>query len=275
MTDSSEHAARVARLFDALSATYDAVGVDFFGPIADGLLAAMPPSEGESWLDVGCGRGAVLLPAAEQIGPTGLATGIDISPAMVDLAGLAAGERGLTNVLLSVGDAVSPEVDGPFDTVSSCLVLFFLTDPGAALTSWLPLLRPGGRIGVTTFGRADERWRHVDEVFEPFLPPAMRDARTSGGPFESDEGMEQLVTASGYVDARTVRSEVAVRFADAQQWHDFTWSTGQRQMWLSIPEGQRPDVREEAERRLASYADADGSVTFTQLVRHTLATRPA
>ena len=275
MTDTSEHTARVARLFDALSASYDAVGVDFFVPIARGLLDALPPAPGESWLDVGCGRGAVLLPAAEQIGPDGLATGIDISPAMVDLAAIDAEARGLTNVHVSVGDAVSPEVQGPFDTVSSCLVLFFLTDPGAALRSWVPLLRAGGRLGVTTFDRADERWRHVDEVFAPFLPPAMRDARTSGGPFESDEGMEQLVAAAGFDNVRTVHSEVAVQFADQQQWYDFTWSTGQRQMWLSIPDDQRADVRAEAERRLASYADADGSVTFTQGVRHTLAIRPA
>ncbi len=275
MTDTNEHVARMAKLFDALSATYDDVGVDFFGPIADGLLEAMPPAVGESWLDIGCGRGAVLLPVAEGVGPTGLVTGIDISPAMVDLARIGAQARGLTNVHVSVGDAGSPEIEGTFDTVSSCLVLFFLTDPVAALQSWVPLLRAGGRLGVTTFGPVDERWQHLDEVFVPFLPPAMRDARTSGGPFTSDEGMERLVASAGYSDVRTVTGEVAVRFADAEQWHSFTWSTGQRQMWLSIPDDQRAEVRAEAERRLESYADADGSVTFSQGVRHTLASRTA
>jgi SAM-dependent methyltransferase len=265
----------MARLFDALSATYDDVGVDFFGPIAASLLEAMPPVTGERWLDIGCGRGAVLLPAAEVIGPNGLAVGIDISPAMVDLAGIGAEALGLTNVQLSVGDAGSPEIEGTFDTVSSCLVLFFLLDPRAALTSWLQLLAPGGRLGVTTFGPIDERWKHVDEVFVPFLPQAMRDARTSGGPFSSDSGMEQLVIGAGYRDVRTVTGEVAVRFTDVQRWHDFTWSTGQRQMWLAIPEDQRADVRAEAEQRVASYADADGSITFSQQVRHTLATAPA
>jgi hypothetical protein len=46
-------------------------------------------------------------------------------------------------------------------------------------------------------------------------------------------------------------------------------------MWLAVPEEQRGEVRAEAERRIASYSDPDGSVTFTQTVRYTLASRPA
>ena len=34
---------KVASLFDALSETYDSVGVDFFQPIAASLVTAMPP----------------------------------------------------------------------------------------------------------------------------------------------------------------------------------------------------------------------------------------
>jgi hypothetical protein len=45
-------------------------------------------------------------------------------------------------------------------------------------------------------------------------------------------------------------------------------------MWLAIPEDERPAVRAEAERRLLVHAAADGSVTFDQAVRHTLAVRP-
>jgi ubiquinone/menaquinone biosynthesis C-methylase UbiE len=277
MAEAPDPTAQVAGLFDALSATYDAVGVDFFAPIAAGLLEAMPPRPGERWLDVGCGRGAVLLPAAEAVGADGQVMGIDISPGMVEQARRLAAERGLGNVDVAVGDARDPQVSGPVDAVSSSLVLFFLPDPAAALRSWLPLLAPGGRLGVATFGSIDPRWEHVDDVFAPHLPPQMRDARTTGkdGPFGSDAGTERLAADAGYVDVRTVTLDLPVRFADAEQWHAFTWSIGQRAMWLAVPEEQRADVRAEAERRIASYADADGSVTFTQVVRYTLASRPS
>ena len=272
----SEHARPVARLFDALSATYDAVGDDFFAPIAEGLLAALPPTPGEHWLDIGVGRGAVLLPAAEVIGHDGRAVGTDISAGMLEVCRDVAEARGLPFVELVQDDAQSPAVPGLFDTVSSSLVLFFLTDPQAALRAWLGLLRPGGRLGVTTFGANDPRWDAVDDVFTPYLQPDLRDARTSGaaGPFGSDAGMEALVAAAGFTAVRTVTGAVPVRFADADQWHAFTWSVGQRRMWMGVPEGERAAVRAEAYARLATYADADGSVTFVQGVRHTLALRP-
>lgn len=266
----------MAGLFDALSPTYDNVGVDFFGPIAAGLVDALEPVPGERWLDIGCGRGAVLLDAAERVAPAS-AVGLDIAPAMVASARERAEERGLTTVTTFVDDAQAPAyADGPVDVVSSSLVLFFLTDPAAALTAWRALLRPGGRIGVTTFGGTDPRWHEVDEVFSQFLPPLMQDARTSGnrGPFASDAGMEELLSGAGYAQVRTVTAQVPVRFADAQHWYDFSWSTGQRAMWLAVPEVSRAEVRAECERRLLAHAAADGSVTFHQPVRHTLGVMP-
>ena len=270
--------ARVAALFDALSSTYDAVGVDFFQPIAASLLGAVPPTPDERWLDVGCGRGAVLLQAAEGVLPSGSVTGIDISPAMVDLANTQAQAAGLRNAHALVGNAISPDfAEGSFDVVASCLVLFFLPDPGEALRSWLRLLVPGGRLGVTTFGENDPRLAHIDDVFRPYLPPAMLDARASGqhGPFASDAGMQGLVASAGFCDVRTVVETIPVRFANGEKWHDFSWSVGQRMMWLAVPEDQRPAVKEQALERFAACANADGSVVFTQEIRHTLARRSA
>ena len=273
--EQAAQAARMAGLFDALSPVYDNVGVAFFQPIASGLVAALGPQSGERWLDVGCGHGAVLLEAAAAVAPAS-AVGFDISPAMVEAAADLAGRRGLSNVSVVVDDAQDPAlVDGGFDVLSSSLVLFFLSDPAAALAAWRQLLAPGGRVGVTTFAGTDPRWHEVDEVFAPYLPPLMQDARTSGnrGPFASDAGMEALLADAGYAEVRTVRASVPVRFVDAEHWYRFSWSTGQRAMWLATPEERRPDVRAEAERLLLAHAAADGSVTFEQPVRHTLGVR--
>lgn len=273
----TEQAARIAALFDALADSYDAVGVDFFQPIASGLVTAMGPKKGEDWLDIGCGRGAVLLPVAKAIGDNGMALGTDISPRMVEETRGLVAENGLSNVEVQISDAQSPSLTGrSFDAIAACLVLFFLPDPAAALSSWLPLLRQGGRLGVTTFGAMDPRWESVDSVFEPYLPPAMKDARTSGkvGPFASDSGMEALLSNAGFVDVRTEVVSIPVHFASTDQWEAFTWSTGQRGMWLAIPEEQRPGVRAEAERLLAKFAEPDGSILFSQEIRHTLGFRP-
>lgn len=269
--------ARVGALFDSLAETYDDVGVDFFQPIAAGLLAAMPPVAGERWLDIGCGRGAVTLPAAAGVGPSGSVVGIDVSRTMLDIARAQADALELHNVVLDVGNAMSPALPAEsFDAITSSLVLFFLPDPAQALRAWRGLLVPGGRLGVTTFGEIDARWEALDELFLPYLPPALLDARTSGteGAFASDAAMEALVREAGFTDVRTVNQSLAVRFEDAQTWRRFTWSTGQRQFWLAIPEDVRDDVLAQAYERLAVHADDDGSITFMQGVRHTLAVRP-
>jgi hypothetical protein len=51
-------------------------------------------------------------------------------------------------------------------------------------------------------------------------------------------------------------------------------ATGQRGMWMSVPESERGAVRERAYALLAEHADADGTVTYRQGIRHTLALAP-
>jgi ubiquinone/menaquinone biosynthesis C-methylase UbiE len=60
MNANDKHA-QVAALFDQLADSYDQVGVDYFQPIAEGLVGRLKPQTGERVLDIGCGRGAALL----------------------------------------------------------------------------------------------------------------------------------------------------------------------------------------------------------------------
>ncbi|MEI6623428.1 MAG: hypothetical protein WCP28_16135, partial [Actinomycetes bacterium] len=125
------------------------------------------------------------------------------------------------------------------------------------------------------FGPVDPGLEYVEEVLTDNQPPTMRDARTSGkqGPFGSDTTMEQLLLRAGYDDARTVTDQIEFGFSSAQQRHEFSWSTGQRAMWLAMSDGQRRAARSEADNRPAQVAQADGSFRFTQQTRQTLAAR--
>ena len=148
----------IAGVFDRAADTYDRVGVPWFEPIAAGLVAELAVRPGERVLDVGCGRGAALRPLAQATGPDGYALGIDLAPRMVELTRQDLSD--LPQVEVRVGDARAPGLpSASFDVVASCLVLFFLPDPAAALRAWTDLLVGGGRLGVTTFGGQDERWR--------------------------------------------------------------------------------------------------------------------
>jgi ubiquinone/menaquinone biosynthesis C-methylase UbiE len=263
--------AGIAGVFDRAADTYDAVGVPWFGPVAQGLVEELAVRPGERVLDVGCGRGAALRPLADATGPSGHALGIDLAPRMVELT--AADLAHLPQVEVRVADASAPGLDAAsYDVVACCLVLFFLPDPAAAVRAWAELLVPGGRAGVTTFGPQDGRWKAVDALFTPYLPPAMLDARTSGarGPFASDEGVAGLFEQAGFQDVRTTHRTITARFRDPAHWVEFSWSHGQRAMWEHVPVGEREDVV----RRATALLEGWETLAFSQDVRHTVGRRP-
>ncbi len=266
----------VGALFNAVADDYDQSGVDFFAPIAQGLVDELAPAPGERAVDLGCGRGAATVLLARGVGATGSVVGLDLSDGMLAHARTAMAHEGL-NVDLRVGDASEPELpEGEFDVVASSLVLFFLPDPAAALARWVQLLAPGGRIGLATFGDQDPVWSSVDREFGPWLPPAMRDPRVMGpqSPFGSDEGMEQLMEGAGATDVGTTTLRLPVPFGSLERWEAFSRGTGQRAMWASIPAEEVAGVRERVANHFAGALNADGEIEVWQDIRYTLGHRP-
>ncbi len=280
-TETTEQSRRVAAMFDAIADTYDTVAVPWFGPIAAGLVDCVAPRPGERALDLGTGRGAALWPLAARVAPGGSVTGLDISQQMIEATRADAtarrGADGVDAITLVVGDAGAPDLaDGSFDLAVASLVLFFLPDPPSALRAWRSLLVAGGRLGISTFADRDRAWEDLDDVFTPYLPPALLDARTSGsrGAFASDEGVARLLAEGSFVDIATMTVGLPVHFDDVEQWRAWTWSHGQRSHWLAVPVEARGDVLAEATRRLAPVLDEGGGFTLTQQVRYTTGRRP-
>lgn len=271
--DQTGRIAQVAALFDRVAPTYDTTGHPWFTPIAEALVAEVAPRPGERVLDVGTGKGAALWAAAAAVGPSGMAAAIDIAPGMVTSARAEAARRGL-NVRIELGDATDPAADlGPVDVILSSLVLFFLPDPAAAVRSWGELLTPEGRIGVATFGPRDPAWERLDELFDPYLPPGMLDARTSGsrGPFATDDGVAGLLRQAGLGEVRTRHFEQRLHFSDVEDWRRWSSSHGQRGMWDAVG-AAAPQVLAAAAGQLAVAGDGAG-YTLTQDVRLTVGHR--
>lgn len=273
----AELSARVAGLFNRVADTYDAVGVPWFTPIAERLVAESAPRAGERAIDLGTGRGAALWPLAEAVGPTGQVTALDLAEQMVAATRRDAAARDLRTVTFLVADAAHPGLPpASYDVAIASLVIFFLPDPAAGLRAWLDLLVPGGRLGISTFGPRDAAWEDLDDVFTRYLPPQLLDARTSGtrGPFATDAGVEALLTASGFENTHTTHFDLPVHFTDVEQWRRWSMSHGQRSHWLAVPEPDRAAVLALAGERIEAARDPRGGFTLVQNVRVTLARRP-
>ena len=104
-------------------------------------LRSWLPTRASDVLDLGCGTGSLSLLAAEEGHHV---TGVDRSPAMVDLARAKLAGR---DAVFLLGDATAPPVgEVRFDVVLVRHVLWALPDPGRVLRHWRELLRPGGRL---------------------------------------------------------------------------------------------------------------------------------
>ena len=265
----------IAKVFDSVAETYDQTGVAFFRPVAERLVSLVDAHAGDAALDIGCGRGAATVPLAHAVGTSGSVQAVDASSAMVAATRELVADLGLGQVRVDVADAadLSGFGNASYDVVVSSLVLFFLADPEVVLKHWAGLLRPGGRIGLTTFGPLDDATRAIDDLLVPFQPPALRDARTSGmtGPFASDAGMEELFAGAGVSRIRTVVEPAVLEFPDGETWHRFSMATGQRAMWANVPDEDKPAVVERAAAILAATPGGPGRLVWQ--MRYTLGVR--
>jgi ubiquinone/menaquinone biosynthesis C-methylase UbiE len=258
-------------MFESVAEQYDQSGVPWFRPIAGTLVDLLQPQPGERFLELGPGRGAATVALAQAVGPDGLVDAIDIAPSMVRLLQEELDRSGVTNVRPTTGDAADPRPAGAaYDGIVSSLVLFFLPDPVAALKHWRALVRPGGRVGISTFplptGRLAELLRMVVEFAGEAPSPR------GGSPFDSDDGVEGLFRQAGYVDARTTTVTHAVPFEDATQWRAWSLGTVLRRVWIDTDPARHPEILKRAEEILSSGRDDQGRMTIEVDIRYTVAT---
>ena len=266
----------VAGVFDRAAATYDAVGVEYFGTFGRRLVDLAGVTPGDVVLDVGCGRGACLWPAVTAAGPAGRVVGLDLAPGMVEAT--ARDASGVPRVAVVRADAEHPPVrTGAVDVVLAGMALFFLPDPLGALQGWLRVLRPGGRLGVTTFAGDDDRWRPVSEALAPYATRHDVRPSRSGGPrpWDSDAGLAALLESAGARDVRSVVEPHTAVFADAEALWRWGWSHGQRAAWERVPEQDLAAAKAAVLAALAPLRDDDGAFRLHVRVRYTVAVSPS
>jgi SAM-dependent methyltransferase len=136
------------------------------------VAESLDPKQGQQWLDVACGTGRV----AELAAAAGASVvGIDLAPALIDVAKRRAAERGLA-IDYRVGDAENLDVaDASFDAVSSSFGVMFAPSQEAAAAELARVTKPGGKLALacwTPEGRIGEMFK-LQGSFAPAPPPSI------------------------------------------------------------------------------------------------------
>ena len=154
---------------------------------------------GEVVLDLGSGAGVDVFFAANIVGPTGKAIGVDMTKEMVDKAKGIARSHSYHNVEFRVGEMERiPVGDDSVDIVISNCVINLSPDKSKVFWEAYRVLKPKGRLIVS------------DIVSEEALPDEMKDdpdawAGCIAGALEQQEYLE-IIKKAGFEDIEVVSS---------------------------------------------------------------------
>jgi SAM-dependent methyltransferase len=227
--------------------------------VTERMLTVACVGPGDRVLDIATGTGEPAIPAAEQVGPSGIVLGTDFVEGMLAVARDKAAERGLTNVEFRRVDGEELDVPaGSYDAVLVRWGLMYMPDPLACLRNARRALRAGGRIAVACWSEpARNPWailplrvlaRHTTV---PTPPP--------GGPghftFADPSKLRATLDAAGFCDLAL--DEVAV--VDGGEFDDgvdyLTYARAVRAPVAHAYDALPPETQRDVDRDVAAAAE--------------------
>jgi ubiquinone/menaquinone biosynthesis C-methylase UbiE len=273
---------QVAAGFAETAPRYGTSDPDFFTDMGCRLVDLADVGPGMRVLDVGCGKGAVTIPAARLVGLSGHVHAIDLAAPMVEATNVRARKLRLANITAEQGDAEDP-LSFPgwpmssFDAVLAGYVIQFLPRPELAVRHWLSLLRPGGTLGFSWGLAQDPAWIPVMAAIDAHVPVGVPgfEAFFRRPPFTGIDPVEQMLTSSGYHQVDTVASEVETVYESPGQWFAACRSQGPWAIsWRHIPPTRLGMALTDAFAALEDLRGPDGTLSRTLTLAITTGCKP-
>jgi ubiquinone/menaquinone biosynthesis C-methylase UbiE len=237
---------RAAFTFNAAADTFDDSALRFWDHFGRKTVDHLSLQTGARVLDVCCGSGASAIPAAEEVGPSGLVIGIDLADKLLELAQAKAERRLLKNIFLQRADmlALKYPVES-FDAVICVFGIFFVPDMSSAVQELWRFVRPGGKLAITTWG--PELLEPANSAFWQVIRKVRPELDRAFHPWDQISQPEQLrhMLGKGGVDPDEVITENRWQLLrSADDWWTIVMGTGYRGTVERLSLAERTAVRE-------------------------------
>jgi ubiquinone/menaquinone biosynthesis C-methylase UbiE len=256
-------------VFSRAAATYDSIGPRFFTHLGQRLVELSHLTPGATVLDVAAGRGAVLFAAADQVGPGGRVVGIDLAEQMVRETAADMQRQGRPNVEMhhmSAEPLAFP--DASFDGVLCGFALWMFPQPHQALQEVFRVLKPGGRVGLTTW--TDDcpflTWvrRELRSSIPPQAPAAPSAPEAPG--FDTPAKLATALQHAGFERLEIGIEDHEFVYATDEDWWGSLWSHGIRSRLERLAPPDLAQVRREMLRKVHVLKQSDGIHTLFRVL---------
>jgi SAM-dependent methyltransferase len=196
-------------------------GPAIFEPLAGVVVERASPRPGERVLDLACGTGIVARRMAAMVGTGGRVAGVDVNPAMLDVARAAPGSATIT---WQQGNGMSLDLaDGGFDLVVCQQGLQFFPDRRAGVAEMRRVLAEGGRAVVAV-------WQSIDRhpLFAALAAAELPHLRALGAGLTSEDleapfslgsagELRDLLAGAVFRDIAVTSETIEARFATPER----------------------------------------------------------
>ncbi len=229
--------------------------IRYFPIFGEWLVETSRIPEGATVLDVACGRGAVLFPAAQRVGANGKVIGIDLAEGMARETDVEIKRRGLTQADARQMDAETLDFPASFfDFVLCGFSLQFFPHLDRALGEFRRVLKPKGRVAVTTWGDDDSRWNWFEDLRTEYGAVL----RLGSQSLDKPEEIQKWFSQAGFTDIQITTKELDMVYRDEEEWWNTVWSISGRAGLEKLSVEKLEEFKAECFAKMRPQREADG-----------------
>lgn len=245
-----------ADVFSRAAPDFDRFGPKFFSLSGHRLVELANISESSHVLDVACGRGSVLFPAAEKVSAHGQIFGVDLADGMIHHTHTDLRNLNIQNISLSQMDASQLAfASETFDCIlCSHSIIFF----PQALSEFQRVLKPGGKATLSIIASGCFDW--LTDIFIHYKPPDElgEENETEQFTLDTPSGMESVLQEAGFTEIETYSETNDMIYPDEEIWWQMLWTLGFRSMLESMSIETQILLKADLAQGLKDFKQSDG-----------------